>query len=107
MSLCRRALAALVLLVAATLAPAAAPPVALPIGRWIEQLDSEDDATWRAAAENLWKAGASAEPALRKAARSTDPDVVLRARTVLAKLEWGVRPDTPAEVVKLIEAYRA
>ena len=107
MSLSRRALAAVVLLVTATLAPAAAPPVALPIGHWIEQLESEDEATWRAAAENLWKAGTSAEPALRKAARSTDPDVVLRARTVLSKLEWGIRPETPAAVVKLIEGYRA
>jgi tetratricopeptide (TPR) repeat protein len=106
MSLTRLGSALALLLAFCCLARSAAPPPALPIDRWIEQLGSEDSDTWRGAVENLWKAGEAAVGALRKADRSTDPDIVLRARLVLARLEWGIRHDTPAAVVAEIENYR-
>src|SRR6266566_3490038 len=98
--------ALVLILVAATLIPAAAPPTPVPIARWIEDLGSDEATIWRKASDNLWRAGEKALPALRKAAKHTDPDVILRARLVLARLEWGIYPNTPAAVVAEIERYR-
>jgi tetratricopeptide (TPR) repeat protein len=86
-------------------APPAGPTPAQ-IDRWIEDLGADDGDTWRPASEHLWKAGKAAEPALRAAKKHRDPDVVLRAILVLSRFEWGIYPDTPAAVVKLIERYR-
>ncbi|HVK14582.1 MAG TPA: hypothetical protein VM597_37940, partial [Gemmataceae bacterium] len=54
----------------------------------------------------LWEAGAAAEPALREAANSKDEETSARARTLLDKFDWGLYPDTPAPLVKLIEDFR-
>lgn len=84
----------------------AAPPPHLPIDKWIEELGAEEIEIWQKARDNLWAAGDRALPALRAAKKSPDPDVVLRATVLLSKIEWGIYPDTPAEVVKEIEGYR-
>jgi hypothetical protein len=87
----------------------AAPPRDQPtreqITRWIEDLASEDSEIWRAASDRLWKAGRTVEPALRAAMKHPDPDVILRARVILGRLEWGIYPDTPAAIVRAIERY--
>src|SRR5439155_14610174 len=71
------------------------------IARWIEDLASDDTATWRQAVDHLWKAGpAKTEKALRAATKSRDADVVLRARLVLSRFDWGILADTPTAVVK-------
>jgi tetratricopeptide (TPR) repeat protein len=93
------------LLAVSTPAPAAAPP-RLPLGRWVEDLASDDETTWRKAVDQLWSAGRAAEPALRAVMKHPDPDVVLRARLVLGRFDWGIFPETPAAVVKVIERYR-
>src|SRR5207302_1451796 len=54
----------------------------------------------------LWKAGEAAEPALRVAANSSDLEVATRARAILDKFKYGVYPDTPPEIVKLVTDYR-
>ena len=86
----------------------APPPGPTPgqIDRWVEELGADDSDTWRKASERLWRAGRDAEPALRRAMKHRDADVVLRARLVLSRFEWGLYPNTPAAVVKLIERYR-
>jgi tetratricopeptide (TPR) repeat protein len=94
---------AALLILAATLA---GPPTPLPIDAWIRDLTSDNFATWKAASEHLWRAGERAVPALKKAARHIDPDVQLRARVVLSRLEWGLLATTPPAIVAEIERYR-
>jgi Flp pilus assembly protein TadD len=77
------------------------------LNQWVKDLASEDPAVWRAASLKLWKAGRRAEAVLRAAAKSADADLVLRARLVLERFEWGIFPETPAAVVAAIERYRA
>ncbi len=86
------------------LAVGAAPPP--PLDPLLADLASDDFATWRGAADALWHAGDAAIPALRRLTKGGDPDVILRARLVLSKLEWGIRPETPPAVLALIERYR-
>ncbi len=59
------------------------------------------------ASQTLWEAGRAAEPALRKAARSNDPEVAQRAKAILDRFDCGIYPDTPAVVREAIEAFRA
>ena len=54
----------------------------------------------------LWSVGRPAEPALREALNSGDPEVVRRARHILDKFSYGIYPDTPKEVVELVDQYR-
>src|SRR5258705_13971394 len=76
------------------------------IARAIEQLGAPSFETRQAASDLLWKAGNSAAGALREAVKSTDPEVRTRAAALLAKLQLGLRPDTPPEVVALIDQFR-
>jgi tetratricopeptide (TPR) repeat protein len=84
----------------------AAPPPHLNYDKLIEDLGSDDNDVWQAARDKLWAAGPRSLPALRAAKKSADPDIVLRATVLLSKIEWGIYPDTPAEVVKHVEGYR-
>lgn len=54
----------------------------------------------------LWAAGAAAEDALRQATRSSDAEVVARARDLLDKIPFGITPDSPKEFVELIATAR-
>jgi tetratricopeptide (TPR) repeat protein len=101
----RLCLPLLALLLLAPAAPAAGPPRG-PIAGWVGDLASNDTARWRRAVERLWQAGRAAEPALRAVMKHRDPDVVLRARLVLGRFDWGIFPDTPPVLVRLIERYR-
>ena len=59
------------------------------------------------ASKELWKLGAAARPALEAAAKSGDAEVSRRAADILEKFDWGVFPDTPADVLKLIREFRS
>jgi Flp pilus assembly protein TadD len=87
-------------------APPEKPPTEAEINRLAEALTSNDTATWRKAVDALWRAGKPALPALKKAAKSPDADVQLRARLVLGRFEWGIFPDTPEAVIKAIDRFR-
>src|SRR5258705_6623978 len=87
-------------------APAEAAPTKDQIAHAIEQLGAPAFETRQAATDLLWKAGDAAEAALREAAKSTDPEVRTRAAALLAKLQLGLRPDTPPEVAALIVQFR-
>jgi len=60
----------------------------------------QDATTW------FWRAGPSTAPLLERAAQSDDPEVRLRARSVLERFRYGVFADTPAEVNQWIEHFR-
>lgn len=80
-----------------------------PLADAVEQLGSTDPAAREEASRLLWNAGKWAEPALRRAAggeTGAEPEVAARARLLLEKIESGVRPDTPAQVLELIVRYK-
>jgi hypothetical protein len=68
----------------------------------VEQLASDRLQTRLNASRFLWEAGPVAEPALREALKSTDLEVVNRARRILQDFKYGILPDTPDDVVALI-----
>lgn len=107
--LCFRTL--LVLCAVVSLAPtsavfAAGSPSAEQIARWIKELGADSFAAREKASRQLWLAGEAAETALENALQSGDKEVVRRARDILEKFRWGIYPDTPAEIVTLIERYK-
>ncbi len=57
------------------------------------------------ASHELWQRGDEAEEALRRAAASERPEVAIRAAELLRKIDLGILPDSPPEVVRLVEAY--
>jgi len=102
-----------ILLVTFTLiaiAPAADPPAKPPtkeeIAAWIKGLGSDSFETREQASQALWKAGKTAEPALRQVLKSGDPEAIRRAREILDKFDWGIYPDTPEAIITLIDEYR-
>src|SRR5262245_37768003 len=89
-------------------APAAVEaPTPEAIAQAIRDLGGDRFADREKASRFLWAAGAAAEPALEKAAASPDPEVSRRAKAVLDRFRWGIYPDTPRELVALIDRYRA
>jgi tetratricopeptide (TPR) repeat protein len=94
----------------------AAPVVAAPapakgptpeeISKAIDDLGSPRFAVREKASKLLWEAGKSAEDALRSAAKSKDEETANRAKSILEKFDWGLYPDTPPEIAKLIERFR-
>src|SRR3954468_24661622 len=58
------------------------------------------------AERRLWELGTAAESAVRAAANSPDAEVARRARQLVEKYDWGIYPDTPAEVAREIGRFR-
>jgi len=77
------------------------------IQRAVEQLADDSYAVRHQAAEFLWKCGVAAEPAVRVAADSKDAEVAVRARELLDKFKYGIYPDTPPEIVRLVHTWRS
>ena len=76
------------------------------IDRAVAQLGDEEFLVRQRASQFLWEAGEGAESALTQAAESPDPEVAVRARRILRNFKYGIYPDTPEEVVLLIERFR-
>jgi hypothetical protein len=96
-------------LFAATLLPGQAgsgETISAQIEQAIENLASSSFADRQRASDLLWHAGRAAEPALRRALESGDPEVAFRARSILEQFRYGIYPDTPPQVVRLITTYR-
>jgi tetratricopeptide (TPR) repeat protein len=85
---------------------ALAAPTAEDIAKAIEDLSAPEFDTRQAATELLFQAGEAAEAVLTKATKSTDPEVRTRASALLKKLRLGIRPDTPPDVLALIDQFR-
>ena len=86
--------------------PAPKGPTPEQIQQAIDDLASPRFAVRERASKLLWEAGGVAESALRTAAKSKDEETASRAKTILEKFDWGIYPDTPAEVTKLIDKFR-
>src|SRR4051812_26264845 len=76
------------------------------IARAIDDLGAPTFETRQSATDLLWRRGQAAEAALVQAAKSGDPEVRTRAVALLNKLRLGIRPDTPVEVLALIDQFR-
>jgi tetratricopeptide (TPR) repeat protein len=72
----------------------------------IKDLGSRDFATRKEASRVLWRQGLAAEPALRKAAKSSNGETRLRARTILRDFEYGILPGVDAATTALIRGFR-
>ncbi len=70
-------------------------------------LGDDDYRTREKAQRELWQRGTAAIPALERAVRGSDPEAARRAREVLDRFAWGVRPDTPPAILDLIRKFRA
>ena len=53
------------------------------------------------ATDALWQMGRAAEPLLREAAKSADPEVAARAEMLLWRLRLGIDPTVPPEIAAL------
>src|SRR5215216_2028181 len=85
---------------------AATPPTAEEIDAAILRLGDDSFDVRQKATEWLWQAGVAVEPQLRAALKSTDPEIRTRAASVLDKVRYGLRPDTPPDVAVLIDQFR-
>lgn len=72
----------------------------------IRKLASEKYAERVEATRALWAEGEMALDALREASRSQDPEMALRARDILRKIDLGIAPDTDPRIINLTERYR-
>ncbi len=72
----------------------------------IRKLASESYAERVEATRELWQEGASAKEALMEAAKSRDPEMAMRARDLLRKIDLDIRPDTDPKIIELMERYR-
>lgn len=96
-------------LVVATVAqvPAASEPSDAEITRTIAALGDERFSARERATEQLWQWGDAAEPALQLALKHSDPEIRVRAKTILDRFAQGIYVDTPAETVAAIRQYRS
>jgi tetratricopeptide (TPR) repeat protein len=84
----------------------AAPPTDAEIQAAIKQLGDEKFAVREKAMKLLLRAGPAAEAAVREVLYSTNPEVAKRARILLDRITYRIEPDTPAEIVALIQKFR-
>lgn len=71
----------------------------------IESLASESYVEREEATDALWSEGENVVEALEEAAKSRDPEMALRARDLLRKIDLGIRPDTDPRIIQLTERY--
>lgn len=76
-----------------------------PLDRAIEMLASDSFHEREAASKALWEFGEEAVEALEAASKSLDPEVAHRARILWDRIRTGVGPDTPSEIVALVQKY--
>lgn len=72
----------------------------------VRDIGADDYATRERATAALCRLGAAALPALEQVENSPDPEVRVRARSILADLRLGITPDWPDELATLARGYR-
>lgn len=76
------------------------------VKKWIHDLSSESFQVREKASIELWKLGDAGIPALREAVLSSDPEVSMRAKEAIDKVELKITKDTPVAILGLIDSYR-
>lgn len=71
----------------------------------VEQLGADRYPERVEATEALWQRGDDALPAIEAAARSSDPEVRVRAAELLRRIQLGITPESAPEVVELVLRY--
>jgi tetratricopeptide (TPR) repeat protein len=72
----------------------------------VAQLGADDFRERQRASDLLWQAGLAAEGPLREALKSDDPEVRFRAAAILDKIRFGILPNTPPDILLLIDQFR-
>lgn len=72
----------------------------------IKELGHANFRVRQAATARLWSFGRHAEQALKDASKSEDLEVAKRAADLFGKVRYGIKPDTPREVVSQIRIFR-
>ena len=94
--------AAIAVLVACATAVLAADPTPAEL---VKQLGDKQYAAREEASKRLKALGEAARPALEAGLKSPSPEVVSRAKKILAEFDRGILPDTPKETLKLIDDF--
>jgi tetratricopeptide (TPR) repeat protein len=76
------------------------------ISALIKDLSSEAFQVREKASRQLWNLGDVALPALREAILSNDPEVSMRAKNALDKVELRITDKTSEKILSVIESYR-
>ena len=79
---------------------------AFELPRLIRELGSADFSVRRRASRLLWEQGLAAESALQRAAASEDREVRFRAERILSDFRYGILPQVPDEVIRLLRRFR-
>ena len=99
----------LLLPVLATLISSDRPPRSLPriesTDQAVRLLGDPHFAVREQATRWLWQQGERVRDALESATRNRDREIARRARLLLDRLALGIRPETPADVVRAIRRY--
>ena len=72
----------------------------------IEELSSDDFKLREKAMQSLWQMGRAAEPFLREAIKNGNAEMRYRGGKVLEEFDLGLYPDTPKNIVKLVNQFR-
>lgn len=71
----------------------------------VKRLGAESFKERQKASDFLWRQGIAARTALEAAKGSKDPEIRMRVKKVLKKINTGIFPDTPADLAKKLEKY--
>ena len=72
----------------------------------IEQLSSDDFKLREKAMESVWQMGRAAEPFLREAIMNGNAEMRYRGSKILDEFDLGLYPETPKNIVKLVNQFR-
>lgn len=75
------------------------------LDRLITSLADENFKVREEAAQELWKLGEVALPALKSAIASGDPEKSSRARDISRRIELGITPQTDPSIAELVDRY--
>ncbi|NNM30888.1 MAG: hypothetical protein HKO57_15315, partial [Akkermansiaceae bacterium] len=73
--------------------------------RLVEQLGAESYKDREEASQQLWAMGERALAILGEAESDQDPEVAYRARILLQRIQTGILPGTPKEIIDLVQRY--
>ncbi|MCM8535358.1 MAG: hypothetical protein NE334_05425 [Lentisphaeraceae bacterium] len=71
----------------------------------VQQLGAESYQDRENASQKLWEQGKASLDELRKALKSSDPEIQDRAKALINKIELGITPDTPKELIETLQKF--